>query len=141
MADDHGEPPARPPHYAPPMGGEIFVWVMVGLFVLLIIFVILLGLFYPGTGADQLDWKPTRSPEMEAQNEIDDLAQMLEATNAKRRARGLEPLTEGTMEARVREDNALRSKMRGEDTIEEEMRQLREARDARKRMREERDQS
>jgi hypothetical protein len=123
------------------MGGEIFVWVMVGIFVLLIIFVILLGLFYPGTGADQLDWKPTRSPELEAQNEEDDLAQMLEATNEKRRRRGLEPLTEGTMEARVREDNALRAQMRGEADVEEEMRQLREAREARKRMREEREQS
>jgi hypothetical protein len=121
------------------MGGEIFVWVMVGIFVLLVLFVILLGLFYPGTGADQVDWKPTRSPELEAQNEIDDLAQMLEATNAKRRARGAEPLTEGTMEARVREDNALRQRMRGDADADEEMRQLREAREARKRMREERD--
>jgi hypothetical protein len=120
------------------MGGEIFVWVMVGIFVVLIVFVLLLGLFYPGSGADQLDWKPTRSPELEAQNEEDDLAQMLEATNAKRRARGLEPLTEGTMEARVREDNALRARMRGEADVEEEMRQLREAREARRRMREER---
>ncbi len=121
------------------MGGEIFVWVMVGLFVLLIVIVLLLGMFYPGSGADQLDWRPTRSPELEAQNEEDDLDQMLEATNAKRRARGLEPLTEATMHARVREDDALRSQMRGEASLEEEMRQLREAREARRRMREERD--
>jgi hypothetical protein len=126
-------------HYAPAMGGEIFVWVMVGIFVALIVFVILLGLFYPGSGAAQLDWKPTRSPEAEAQNEVDDLAQMLEATNAKRRARGLEPLTEGGMHDRVREDNALREQLRADDSVEEEMRQLREAREARRRMREERD--
>jgi hypothetical protein len=122
------------------MGGEIFVWVMVGIFVLLIVFVILLGLFYPGSGADQLDWKPTRSPEVEAQNEVDDLEQMLQATNRKRQARGLDPLTEDTIHARVREDDALRDRLRGNDpSVEEEMRQLREAREARKRMREERD--
>jgi hypothetical protein len=113
---------------------------MVGLFVLLIVMVLLLGMFYPGSGADQLDWRPTRSPELEAQNEVDDLDQMLEATNAKRRARGLPDLNEATMHARVREDDALRSKMRGEASLEEEMRQLREAREARERMRREREQ-
>ena len=121
------------------MGGEIFVWVMVGLFVLLIVIVLLLGLFYPGTGAEQLDWRPTRSPEVEAQNEIDDMDQMLEATNRKRRARGLAELTERDMHARVGEDRELRALLKGETSIDEEMRQLREAREARKRMREERD--
>jgi hypothetical protein len=121
------------------MGGEIFVWVMVGLFVLLIVIILLLGLFYPGTGAEQLDWRPTRSPEQEAQNEVDDLDQMLEATNAKRRARGLGDLTESQMHARVHEDEALRREMRGDVSVEEEMRQLREAREERRRMREERE--
>jgi hypothetical protein len=120
------------------MGGEIFVWVMVGLFVFLIVVILLLGLFYPGSGAEQLDWRPTRSPEQEAQNEVDDLDQMLEATNAKRRRRGLGELTEAQMHARVHEDEALRREMRGDVSVEEEMRQLREAREARRRMREER---
>ncbi len=120
------------------MGGEIFVWVMVGLFVLLIVLILLLGLFYPGSGAEQLDWRPTRSPEQEAQNEVDDLDQMLEATNAKRRRRGLGELTEAQMHARVHEDEALRRELRGDVPVEEEMRQLREAREARRRMREER---
>ncbi len=120
------------------MGGEIFVWVMVGLFVFLLAIILLLGLFYPGSGAEQLDWRPTRSPEVEAQNEEDDLAQMLAATNAKRRARGLDDLSESQMHARVREDEELRSELRGEASVEEEMRQLREARAARRRMREER---
>jgi hypothetical protein len=122
------------------MGGDVFVWVMVGLFALLLVFIILLGLFYPGTGADQLDWKPTRSPELEAQNEIDDLDEMLTATNQKRRARGLEPLTEDAMHARVREDRALRESLRapaaGDAALEEERRQLDEAREERRRRRE-----
>ena len=116
------------------MGGEIFVWVMIGLFALLVVFILLLGMFYPGSGADQLDWRPTRSPELEAQNEEDDLSQMLEATNAKRRKRGEGALTEAQMHARVQEDRAMRARMRGEAgdaSIEEEREQLRQAREAR----------
>jgi hypothetical protein len=90
------------------MGGDIFVWVMVGIFAFLLVFIVLLGIFYPGTGAEQVGWKPTRSPELEAQNEIDDLEQMLEATNAKRRARGEAPLTQRDILDRVREDEKLR---------------------------------
>jgi hypothetical protein len=45
--------------------------------------------FYTGNNAELLDWKPTRSPELEAQNEIDDVQQMLEAQNEMRRRRGV----------------------------------------------------
>jgi hypothetical protein len=121
------------------MEGGIFVWIMVGVFVFLIVFVILLGIFYPGTGAEQLKWRPTRSPELEAQNEIDDLSQMLEATNAKRRARGATDLDERQLHARLREDEALRERLKGDDSPDEEMRQLREAREFRRRRREERE--
>jgi hypothetical protein len=93
------------------MEGGVFVWIMVGIFALLILFIVLLGIFYPGTGAEQLKWKPTRSPDLEAQNEIDDLAQMLEATNAKRRARGMRELDEQQIHARLREDQALRARL------------------------------
>ncbi len=121
------------------MDGGIFVWIMVGVFVFLIVFVILLGLFYPGTGAEQLKWKPTRSPELEAQNEIDDLSQMLEATNAKRRARGARELDEHEIHTRLREDEALRASLRPDESADEEMRQLLEAREFRRRRREERE--
>ena len=97
------------------MEGGVFVWIMVGVFVVLILFVILLGIFYPGTGAEQLKWRPTRSPELEAQNEIDDLSQMLEATNAKRRARGAADLDERQIHARLREDEELRQRLRARD--------------------------
>jgi hypothetical protein len=66
--------------------------------------IVLLGRFYPGSGAEQLDWRPTRSPELEASNELDDAVQMREAINAKRRARGAPELTEEDLQARVRED-------------------------------------
>jgi hypothetical protein len=118
------------------MGGEVLVWVMVGVFALLLVGIVLLGLFYPGTGADQLGWRPTRSPELEAQNEDDDLVQMLDATNAKRARRGLPALDEGQIQARVREDQRLRASLRTDDSVDEERRQLAEAREARRRRRE-----
>jgi hypothetical protein len=61
---------------------------MLGGVAALVIALLLLGRFYPGSGAQQLDWRPTRSPELEVQNEIDDLDQLREAVNRRRRARG-----------------------------------------------------
>ena len=81
-----------------------FTLVMTGLLLVLVLGVLALGLFAPGSGARQLDWRPTRSPELEAQNEADDLDQMVEALNARRRARGQAELTEGEVEARVAAD-------------------------------------
>jgi hypothetical protein len=49
---------------------------------------ILLGVFSKRSALDILDWKPTRSPELEAENEVDDVAQMIEAQNEIRRRRG-----------------------------------------------------
>ena len=79
--------------------------VVVGL-VLMVLVVLALGQWYPGSGAEQLDWKPTRSPQVEAQNEIDDVAQMLEAQNVRRRRRGLPDRTEEEVAAEVRRDHA-----------------------------------
>ncbi len=74
---------------------------------------LLVGHFYPGTGADLVDWKPTRSPEVEAQNEIDDVRQMLEALNEMRRRRGVPDLTEAELHAKVAEDERVRLRGRG----------------------------
>ena len=49
---------------------------------------ILLGVFSKRSALDILDWKPTRSPEVEAENEIDDVEQMLAAQNELRRRLG-----------------------------------------------------
>lgn len=70
----------------------------------LLLFVILLGLFYPGSGADQVSWRPTRSAELEHQNEIDDLDQLQAAVNAKRRARGAADLSHADVQAQVDAD-------------------------------------
>jgi hypothetical protein len=89
-----------------------FVVIMVGLVGGLLVALILLGLFYPGSGADQVQWRPTRSVELEVQNEIDDLDQMLAAANAKRRARGAGELTAEHMHARVAEDRRIADEQR-----------------------------
>jgi hypothetical protein len=109
-----------------------FVAVMVGIFALLVIGVILLGVFYPGSGAEQLDWKPTRSAEVEYQNEIDDLAQMTEAVNARRRARGAEELTEEGLRAEVAEEARRMVESREGGLVEQEIAQLLEATNARR---------
>lgn len=75
--------------------------------------VLVVGHYYPGTGADLVDWKPTRSPEVEAQNEIDDVRQMLEAKNEMRRRRGAPELTEAELQRKVAEDERLRLSGRG----------------------------
>jgi hypothetical protein len=96
-----------------------FAAIMLGGVALLVVALLLLGRFYPGSGAQQLDWRPTRSPELEVQNEIDDMDQMREAVNRRRRARGEAELTEDDLRARVAEDQAetLRLRERGEPPL------------------------
>jgi hypothetical protein len=71
-----------------------------------------IGKWYPGTGAEQVDWRPTRSPELEAELELDDIDQMLEAQNARRRASGRPELTEEDIRAQVAEDERWRDELR-----------------------------
>jgi hypothetical protein len=101
-----------------------FVVIMVGLVGGLLVALILLGLFYPGSGADQVNWRPTRSVETEVQNEIDDLDQMLAAANAKRRARGADELTAEHMHARVAEDRRIADERREAYLTEVEIEQM-----------------
>jgi len=75
-----------------------------GTLLFFVVFVLLLGVFSKRSARDYLDWKPTRSPEVEAQNEIDDVAQMIEAQNELKRRRGAPEISEEEIEARVRED-------------------------------------
>jgi hypothetical protein len=76
--------------------------VVVGLVVLGIFLAI--GKYYPGSGAEQLDWKPTRSYEDEVELELDDVDQMLEAQNERRRRSGRAEITEEGMRAEVEAD-------------------------------------
>ena len=90
---------------------DTFTLIVTGGLVLMVLAVLALGQWYPGSGAEQLDWKPTRSPELEAENEIDDVAQMLEAQNERRRRRGAPERTEEEIAEEVsREQRAMRER-------------------------------
>ena len=67
---------------------DVFTLVSGGIVAFFVVGTILLGVFSKRSALDILDWKPTRSPQVEAENEIDDLAQMMEAQNELRRRRG-----------------------------------------------------
>jgi hypothetical protein len=71
-----------------------------------------IGKWYPGSGAEQVDWRPTRSPEVEAELEIDDVDQMIEAQNARRRASGRNEITEDDVRAQVAADERWRQELR-----------------------------
>jgi hypothetical protein len=91
----------------------LFILGTLGVLAFLIGVLLLVGHFYPGSSADVVDWTPTRSPEVEAQNEIDDIRQMMEAQNAMRRRRGVPEMTEADLQARVAEDERFRQRGRG----------------------------
>lgn len=81
-----------------------FVLLTCGMLALIIGVLFLIGHFYQGSTADLVDWKPTRSPEVEAQNEIDDVRQMLEAQNEMRRRRGAAEVDERRLRIEVEEE-------------------------------------
>jgi hypothetical protein len=79
-----------------------FTVIFGGTLAFFIVMVLLLGLFSKRSALDILDWKPTRSPEVEAQNDIDDVQQMIDAQNEIRRRRGLPDRDEEQIAAEVR---------------------------------------
>src|SRR5260221_8732344 len=81
-----------------------FVLLTLGMLVVIIGVLVLISHFYQGSTADLVDWKPTRSPELEVQNEIDDVRQMLEAQNEMRRRRGVAEIDEGKLRVEVEEE-------------------------------------
>jgi len=78
-----------------------FILGTVGFLLFLVGVLVLVGHFYPGSNAELVDWKPTRSPEVEVQNEIDDVRQMVEAQNEMRARRGAPLLDERALRQEV----------------------------------------
>ena len=87
-----------------------FMLISVGVIAFLVLCLVLVARAYGGSGADLEDWKPTRSPELEAQLELDDVQQMLDAQNEYRRRRGEQELTEEDAQRMAREDEAVRER-------------------------------
>jgi hypothetical protein len=90
---------------------EFAAFVVFGSLVVIGIF-LAIGRWYPGSGAEQVDWRPTRSPEVEAELEIDDVDQMIEAQNRRRRATGRDEITEDDIRAQVAADREWRDELR-----------------------------
>jgi hypothetical protein len=82
---------------------DVFTVVFGGTLLFFVVLILLLGVFSKRSARDYLDWKPTRSPEVEAQNEIDDVEQMIAAQNELRRKRGAPEITREEIEERWRE--------------------------------------
>lgn len=59
-----------------------------------ILFFFLLGRFTSGSGADLLDWDPSKRMDDRRTADDEDMAQMLERSNARRRAAGKRELNE-----------------------------------------------
>ena len=109
-----------------------FVVIIVGGTGGLVVALLLLGRFYPGSGAEQVDWRPTRTAGLEVQNEIDDLDQMLAATNARRRARGKPELTARSLSAELARETALAHERRDDHAGDLETAQMLDAKSARR---------
>lgn len=74
---------------------DAFLAIVLGSIALALLAFVLLGIFTtPGSGSEQLGWKTTHEHDRtHAAREAEDLEQMLEAANARRRARGEDELT------------------------------------------------
>lgn len=113
-----------------------FVLVMLGFLVALILGILILGRFYPGSGLDQLGLRSAREiTERREELEAEDLEQMLAAHNARRRARGQAEVSLEDVEMRVSRDMHDQAKRREAVLAERELDELLEATNARRRAR------
>ena len=104
--------------------------------VVLVVFVWLIGRFYPGSGLDQLGWRTAREiTETREQLEADDLEQMLAAHTARRRARGQGEVSVAALELRVAGVMREQAQRRDEYLADRDLEQLLEATNARRRAR------
>jgi hypothetical protein len=113
-----------------------FAVVLLGALAALILAIVLLGKYYPGSGLEQLGMKSAREI-METREALDaeDLDQMLSAHNARRRARGEPEVTVTDLENRVAMDLAEQQRRRESYLADRELDQLLEATNARRRAR------
>ena len=111
-----------------------FALFLLGFIAFFVVFIVLLGLYHPKSGADTVRWRPTRSYEQQVADEIDDLDQMLEATNARRRRRGEAELTEHALHEQVRADRTEGEKRREAYLADQEIDELVAARNERRRV-------
>jgi hypothetical protein len=95
---------------------DAFPLIMLAVIGVVILVLVLIARIYPGSGADLLDWRPTRSYEHEVEMELQDVQQMIDAQNEYRRRRGQPELTEDDVRESVSRDERerFREQQRGE---------------------------
>lgn len=81
------------------MDGFTLVVLVFGLLAVAVFLAI--GRYHPKSGSEVLDWKPTRSHEEEVRLEIEDVDQMIEAQNERRRRSGRPDISEDEVRAGV----------------------------------------
>src|SRR5919197_1722583 len=89
-----------------------FILLSLGMVGFIVLVLVLLARAYPGSGADLVDWRPTRSYEDEVRLESEDIQQMIEAQNEIRRRRGKPDLTRSDASRMAREDQEIRERQR-----------------------------
>jgi hypothetical protein len=113
-----------------------FVLVLVGFLMAMVIALLLIGHFYPGSGLEQLGMRSAREiTEQREELEAEDLSQMLAAHNARRRRRGEPEMTVEDLELRVSQDQRELMQRREAYMADRELDELLEATNARRRAR------
>jgi hypothetical protein len=88
---------------------DAFPLIVLGGIAIVVGVLVLIARFYPGSGADLLDWQPSSSYEAEIELEAQDVEQMIEAQNRYRRKRGEPEITEDEVRQNVARDEARRA--------------------------------
>lgn len=118
------------------MAVDPFALVLLGGLAALILWIWLLGKYYPGSGLEQLGLKSAREiSETRESLEAEDLEQMLAAHNARRRARGEAEVSVADLEMRVMEDLHEQRRRHEEYLVDRDLDELLETTNARRRAR------
>jgi hypothetical protein len=117
------------------MAVDPFAVIILGGFAGLVIWIMVLGKF-SGRGTGELDWKsPREVTESRDALEAEDLSQMLEAHNARRRRRGEPEVTVEDLEVTVMDDANEQERLREKYLANAELDELLEATNRRRRAR------
>jgi hypothetical protein len=113
-----------------------FTALVLGALAIIVVSVYLLGRHYPGSGLDQIGLRSAREIiEKREALEAEDLEQLLDARNARLRARGEPELSVEDMELRVAADRREQQRLREAYLADRELDQLLEATNRRRRAR------
>jgi hypothetical protein len=116
--------------------GPVFALVLLGCLAVMILWIWLLGKYYPGSGLEQLGLRSAREiTERREELEAEDLDQMLAASNARRRARGERERTVQELEARASADLAEQRRRSEQYLADRELDELLEVTNSRRRAR------